>query len=81
MEQRLAALKTEKLEEFNDYCRTNPARLYLPNDDETYLDAFFEKMQNAGNKHLGSSPWSSGVDTLPIGEETRSASSMVIASS
>ena len=52
MEQRLAALKTEKLEEFNDYCRTNPARLYLPNDDETYLDAFFEKMQNAGNKHL-----------------------------
>ncbi len=52
MEQRLAALKTEKMEEFNDYCRTNPARLYLPNDDETYLDAFFEKMQNAGNKHL-----------------------------
>ena len=52
LEQRLAALKTEKMEEFNDYCRTNPARLYLPNDDETYLDAFFEKMQNAGNKHL-----------------------------
>ena len=52
MEQRLAALKTEKMEEFNDYCRTNPARLYLPDDDETYLDAFFEKMQNADNKHL-----------------------------
>ena len=52
MERRLAALKTEKMEEFNDYCRTNPARLYLPDDDETYLDAFFEKMQNAGNKHL-----------------------------
>ena len=52
MEQRLAALKTEKMEEFNLYCQTNPARLYLPNDDETYLDAFFEKMQNAGNKHL-----------------------------
>ena len=52
MEQRLAALKTEKMEEFNDYCRTNPARLYLPNDDETYLDAFFEKMQHAGNRHM-----------------------------
>ena len=52
MEQRLAALNTEKMEEFNLYCQTNPARLYLPNDDETYLDAFFEKMQNAGNKHL-----------------------------
>lgn len=52
MEQRLAALKTEKMEEFNLYCQTNPARLYLPNDDETYLDAFFEKIQNAGNKHL-----------------------------
>ena len=52
MEQRLAALKTEKMEEFNVYCQTSPARLYLPNDDETYLDAFFEKMQNAGNKHL-----------------------------
>ena len=52
MEQRLAALKTEKMEEFDDYCQTSSARLYLPDDDETYLDAFFEKMQNAGNKHL-----------------------------
>lgn len=52
MEQRLATLKTEKMEEFNVYCQKDPARLYLPEDDETYLDAFFEKMQNAGNKHL-----------------------------
>ena len=52
MEQRLAALKTEKMEEFNEYCQKDPARLYLPDDDETYLDAFFEKMQNAGNKHM-----------------------------
>ena len=52
MEQRLAALKTEKMEEFNVYCQKDPARLYLPDDDETYLDAFFEKMQNAGNRHL-----------------------------
>jgi len=52
MEQRLAALKTEKMEEFNLYCQTDPARLYLPDNDETYLDAFFEKMQNAKSKHL-----------------------------
>lgn len=52
MEQRLAALKTEKMEEFNAYCQTSPARLYLPDNDEMYLDPFFEKMQNAGNKHL-----------------------------
>ena len=52
MELRLAALKTEKMEEFNLYCQKNPARLYLPEDDETYLDAFFEKMQNAKNRHL-----------------------------
>lgn len=52
MEQRLAALKTEKMEEFNVYCQKDPARLYLPDNDETYLDAFFEKMQNAGNRHL-----------------------------
>ena len=52
MEQRLSALKTEKMEEFNEYCMKDPARLYLPDNDETYLDAFFEKMQNAGNKHL-----------------------------
>jgi len=52
MEQRLAALKTEKMEEFNVYCQKDPARLYLPDDDEAYLDTFFEKMQNARNKHL-----------------------------
>lgn len=52
MEQRLAALKTEKMEEFNIYCQKDPARLYLPDDDETYLDDFFQKMQNAKNKHL-----------------------------
>ena len=52
MERRLAALKTEKMEEFNEYCLKDPARLYLPDNDETYLDAFFEEMQNAGNKHL-----------------------------
>lgn len=52
MELRLAALKTEKMEEFYEYCLKDPARLYLPDNDETYLDAFFEKMQNAGNKHL-----------------------------
>jgi len=52
MEQRLAALKTEKMEEFNVYCQKDPARLYLPEDDEAYLDAFFEKMQNARSKHL-----------------------------
>ena len=52
MDQRLAALKTEKMDEFNAYCENNPARLYLPDNDETYLDAFFEKMQNAANKHM-----------------------------
>ena len=52
MEQRLAALKTEKMEEFNAYCQNDPARLYLPGDDETYLDAFFRKMQDAGSRHL-----------------------------
>ena len=52
MEQRLAALKTEKMDEFNAYCQKDAARLYLPDDDETYLDAFFEKMQNAGKRHL-----------------------------
>ncbi|MBO7067650.1 MAG: hypothetical protein J6W52_03075 [Bacteroidaceae bacterium] len=52
MEQRLEALKTEKMDEFHEYCQQDASRLYLPDDDETYLDAFFEKMQNAGNRHL-----------------------------
>lgn len=49
---RLEALKTEKIDGFRQYCRENPARLYLPDDDETYLDAFFGKMQDAGKGHI-----------------------------
>lgn len=52
MENRLAALNAEKMDEFMDYCQTNPARLYLPQDSVNYLDAFFDKMEDAPNHHL-----------------------------
>lgn len=52
MAQRLSELQGEKIEEFRDFCETNPARLYFPDNDESYLDPFFDAMDSASVKQM-----------------------------
>lgn len=47
MQLRMDALKAEKESEFLDYCRTNPARIYMPGDSIGYLDPFFDALEAA----------------------------------
>lgn len=48
--QRLEELKMERDSEFLVFCQKSPTRLYLPNDDMTFLDPVFDALENARNK-------------------------------
>ncbi len=50
LEQRMAALQTQKEDEFRQFTQNSPSRIHLPGSDETYLDPFFEALENAGQK-------------------------------
>ena len=50
LQARINALRDAKQKEFDEFCSDNPARIYLPNNDTTYLDAFFEALDNARKK-------------------------------
>ena len=52
MAQRLSDLQGARVEEFRSFCRTNEARIYLPQDDETYLDPLFEAMDAASSRQV-----------------------------
>lgn len=52
MARRLEVLQGAKVEEFRAFCRTNEARIYLPGNDETYLDPLFEAMDNAFSRQV-----------------------------
>lgn len=52
LQQRQEALNAEKIEEFREYCAKDVARIYMPNDDETYLDGLWETLQLAATKHV-----------------------------
>ena len=52
LEMRQEALNAQKIEEFRSYCTTNAARIYLPGDDETYLDGLWETLQEADSHHV-----------------------------
>ena len=52
LQQRQDALNTQKIEEFRDYCAKNVARIYMPDDDETYLDGLWETLQMASSRHV-----------------------------
>lgn len=43
----LEALTTAKRAEFDEFCASNPARFYMPQNDTTYLDTFFEALDSA----------------------------------
>ena len=50
--QRLADLNIKEENEFTIFCETNPARIYLPNNDVAYLDPFFKALDAAGTNHV-----------------------------
>ena len=52
LQMRQDALNAKQMEEFRDYCANNVARIYMPNDDETYLDGLWETLQLAATRHV-----------------------------
>lgn len=50
--QRMENLQTQKTDEFHQFASESPQRIYLPGDDETYLDAFFQSLEEAGGRHV-----------------------------
>ena len=52
LQMRQDALNAKQIEEFRDYCTTNAARIYMPDDDETYLDELWETLQLASTRHV-----------------------------
>lgn len=49
---RMDALKSEKESEFMAYCQNNPARIYMPEGDMSYLDPFFDALETAGTQPM-----------------------------
>lgn len=52
LQMRQDALNAQQMEEFRAYCEKDAARIYMPNDDETYLDGFWEALQLADTRHV-----------------------------
>lgn len=52
LEVRRNALNAERMDEFRNYCNTNAARIYMPDNDDTYLDELWEALQGAGKRHV-----------------------------
>ena len=52
LQMRQDALNARKIEEFRTFCSKDAARLYLPDDDERYLDGLWEALQSASSSHI-----------------------------
>lgn len=52
IENRMASLQTSKVEEFRQFAMNSPQRIYMPGGDETYLDSFFESLEQASQQHV-----------------------------
>lgn len=52
LQQRMASLQTQKMDEFHLFATTSPQRIYLPHNDDTYLDAFFQSLEEADSQHV-----------------------------
>lgn len=52
LQMRQDALNAQQIEEFRAYCAKDAARIYMPGDDETYLDGLWETLQLARNRHV-----------------------------
>ena len=52
LQMRQDALNAKQIEEFRAYCEKDAARIYMPEDDETYLDGLWETLQLASSRHV-----------------------------
>ena len=52
LQMRQDSLAGVQMEKFRNYCTTDAARIYLPDDDETYLDGLWETLQRADSQHV-----------------------------
>lgn len=52
VKKQLDALHNAKQKEFDDFCKNSPTRIFLPNNDITYLDPFYEALENAKAKPI-----------------------------
>lgn len=52
IEKRMVSLQTQKTDEFHQFAETSPQRIYMPGDDEAYLDPFFQSLEQAGSEHV-----------------------------
>lgn len=52
IESRMSTLQTNKEDEFRQFAMNSPQRIYMPGGDETYLDPFFEALEQAGQQHV-----------------------------
>ena len=52
LQMRQDSLSAVQMEKFRSYCTTDAARIYMPRDDETYLDSLWETLRGAGSRHV-----------------------------
>jgi len=52
LQMRQKALNAKQIDEFRTYCSKDAARIYMPGDDETYLDGLWEMLLSAGARHV-----------------------------
>lgn len=52
LQMRQDSLNNMQIEKFRAYCTTDAARIYMPDDDETYLDGLWQALQGADKRHV-----------------------------
>lgn len=52
LQMRQDSLSNMQIEKFRTFCKTDVARIYMPDDDEMYLDDLWKALQNAGKQHV-----------------------------
>ena len=50
VDEKIEALHNAKQKEFDDFCHNSSTRIYMPANNEAYLDPLFEALDNARNK-------------------------------
>lgn len=52
LQMRQDALNARQMDKFRDFCTGDAARIYMPCEDETYLDGLWETLQGAATRHV-----------------------------
>lgn len=52
LQMRQDSLSNMQIEKFRNFCTTDVARIYMPNDDEMYFDDLWKALQDADKRHV-----------------------------